>query len=252
MTFQLASDLHLEFQDRGPYRLATVCGDYLLLAGDIITVNSARAEIKLSELLSWAADNYQKVFYVSGNHEYYHNNREHADAYLARLCERWSNVYFLQRESLALKIGTRSVRLHGCTLWSATARPVGINDYQLIKHADGRLIGWRDTLAWHLGDYAWLQQSLSAAVAADPAEIQLVLTHHLPSFQLIAPQWTGHPINIAFATELPELLKLANIWCCGHTHVGMQQIVENCRVYINPRGYPDENPNYKDLAISLT
>jgi len=70
----------------------------------------------------------------------------------------------------------------------------------------------------------------------------IVITHHLPSFKLIPSKYDNNPINCAFATDLEYLIK-DNVlyWCCGHTHTSCNASINNCKLFVNPKGYPINN-----------
>ena len=74
MRVQYCSDLHLEFGHNRNF-LSTnplkVCGDILILAGDIIPLHD---EYLNDSFFRFASKNYRQVFWVPGNHEYYYND----------------------------------------------------------------------------------------------------------------------------------------------------------------------------------
>jgi hypothetical protein len=30
-------------------------------------------------------------------------------------------------------------------------------------------------------------------------------------------------------------------WCCGHTHTSCNVVINNCKLFVNPKGYPINN-----------
>lgn len=78
-TFQYSSDLHFEiwgpthpFEEFiTPPPPEEKDNTYLILAGDLAPLHHKR----LREFLQWCSSKYAKIFYVSGNHEYYFNGK---------------------------------------------------------------------------------------------------------------------------------------------------------------------------------
>ena len=74
MRIQYCSDLHLEFETNNRYLInnpLAVNGDILILAGDIIPLHD---EYFNNPFFSFIADNYKQVYWVPGNHEFYHKD----------------------------------------------------------------------------------------------------------------------------------------------------------------------------------
>jgi Icc-related predicted phosphoesterase len=68
----------------------------------------------------------------------------------------------------------------------------------------------------------------------------VVVTHHVPTIRAIAPKYANDILSAAFASHLDDLVKLADVWIAGHTHIAADVTVGKCRVVVNPRGYPRE------------
>ena len=74
MRVQYCSDLHLEFEQNNKYLTKnplSVCGDVLILAGDIVPLHD---EFLNDSFFSSISKKYRQVFWVPGNHEYYYKN----------------------------------------------------------------------------------------------------------------------------------------------------------------------------------
>jgi hypothetical protein len=66
-----------------------------------------------------------------------------------------------------------------------------------------------------------------------------VISHHLPSYTLVADHYKNldPPINSAFASEIPEAESpQIKAWVAGHTHTPMKL----GKFHVNPFGYPTE------------
>ncbi len=73
MRFQYVSDLHLEVgQQYSSYQIPP-CAPYLILAGDISRIVPDYDD--LSIFLAIQCQNFEKVLYVLGNHEFYGSPR---------------------------------------------------------------------------------------------------------------------------------------------------------------------------------
>lgn len=236
MKVQLASDLHLEF-------LAHCCpgetlirpahqADVLVLAGDVAHASNAVPLFK-----DWPVP----VLYVLGNHEFYGGCIETVREELAGAIA-GTSVRVLERD--AVDFG--GVRFLGCTLWTEyrlrsnrTQRQLMehaalcLNDHRLVQIRPGELFTPEHALNDHEASRAWLAQQLS-----EPYEGKtVVVTHHAPHPLSIHPRYGGDPTNAAFASELPQLLQMADVWLHGHVHDSFDYSVEGCRVVANPRGY---------------
>ena len=111
VTFQMVSDLHLEFKHVIEI-LPTidVCSRILCLLGDIGYPDSKVYQ----EFLLSQAERFEHVIVISGNHEYYkQKSHELADAQIQEICNLRTNLHFLNRTTFELD----GVVFLGCTLW---------------------------------------------------------------------------------------------------------------------------------------
>jgi len=262
MRIQIASDLHLEFQ--GPrFDFNSVDRDILVLAGDI-HLGTKADEFILGELKK------TDVIYLLGNHELYHqvvpkvrwawkgptakriNEEAETLGYPGRL-------HFLENDSVVID----GVRFLGCTLWTdfnSGSEDVmqhcnkGMNDYHcsiMRKTDDGWaggnvMLSAQDTYFWHRESLTFLKEEFSKEFDGKT----VVVTHHLPSFKSVHPQFAGSILNGAFASDLDWLIEDAQpeIWIHGHTHTNCDYKIGNTWVLCNPRGYHGHeiNPGFRD------
>jgi hypothetical protein len=129
------------------------------------------------------------------------------------------------------------VRFVGSTLWSRipAAPKVLINDFHTIPEMTVELYNELHTVA-----YEFLQSSV---VVDSPLPV-VVMTHHLPSMDLVDEKYKTYvDYNPFFASDCSELLKdPVKIWISGHTHAGYDKTIGGVRCVCNPVGYPSENP----------
>ena len=107
-----------------------------------------------------------------------------------------------------------------------------MNDHRFIRNG-GATFSPLDALAAHRASRDWLKASL----AADPAAVKVVVTHHAPAATMlgrragdIAPCY-GSELLPDFAAARPAL------WVHGHTHYRHVSVVEGILVVSAPRGY---------------
>jgi predicted phosphodiesterase len=251
MRIQYVSDIHLEHytiytkDQLNPERWVQPdpTADLLVLAGDIGNPNKT----SYSLFLEWCSKNWPQVVVVAGNHEFYcsPNSRDqpnpHETTNLIRsITNHYMNVHFLDRNRIEFKPG---VHILGCTLWSDI--PADIRKYAVTGLTDFRLIPGMTASTYadyHKKDLEWLQANLQTVSSI--GEKAIVITHHLPTFDLISEKYRDHPLNCCFATELQTLVKESCplAWICGHSHTGNTIQLEDCKTILtlNPHGYPGE------------
>ncbi len=134
ISIQIYSDLHLELQSRIPE--ITPTSPYLFLAGDI----SRFGHSSFNEFLNYCSKNWEKVFYVFGNHDYWSKNsyiqkiKREANSYLRN--NKLTNIFILDNEFVSLN---DEIVVYGSTFWtpspfsSKSEAQNMINDYNMIR-----------------------------------------------------------------------------------------------------------------------
>jgi predicted phosphohydrolase len=240
-TIQIASDIHLECYNNGNYIFTDIIkprGTYLALLGDIGYPTSSTYKKFIGE----CSMNFEKVFLISGNHEYYvssHNkNMNDIDDLITTIASAYNNVIYLNNDTYELD---DDYVILGSTLWSNI--PVGhsyimresINDYHKI-YKDGRKIMPSETSHIHDKNIEWLVAKLDEY----KHKKIIMLSHHLPSFKCVVDKYKGSDINYAFASNLDHIIENnSNIkyWFYGHTHFTTQLTINNTICASNPCGY---------------
>jgi predicted phosphodiesterase len=215
--------------------------DYLFLAGDIGYPNYPEYNKGLFyEFICWCTDNYKKVFFVMGNHESYNNDMLEVIESIRQINKEKPNFIFLEKGIIS---DLESYKVIGCTLWSHADREAFqyMNDKNFIKINDKKLERLK-LIELHKEDKKWIKNNVDKNT--------IVMTHHLPSFNLIHPDYQNFEFekyNSAYASECDDLIKKAKIWINGHTHKASDKILYNTRCICNPRGYinqPDINNEF--------
>jgi predicted phosphodiesterase len=219
--------------------------DLVVLAGDVENGDAG---------IDWAARVFagQPVVYVAGNHEFY---GERIPGLLPRLqgaASRSGNVTFLENAETRLRIGTRALRLLGCTLWTdfrlygesgaalaMTLAADRILDHSRIALDDGSRFLPADARRLHAVSRSWLEEALAQPFDGP----SVVVTHHAPSPRSISPGFAGDPLSPSFATDLTDLIERTRpaLWIHGHTHHPVDYRIGVTRVLSNQWGYPRES-----------
>ena len=152
------------------------------------------------------------------------------------------NVYYYQNKVVRID----NVDFILSTLWSHI-RPEdeyfvyrGMNDFRQILY-NGRRFTPTDFNAEHEKCLDFIKQSVTESTA----KRIVVITHHLPSMAVVAPEHKGSLLNSAFATELGNFIADSRIdaWIFGHSHANEEAIIGNTRLVCNQLGYVYYNEN---------
>lgn len=215
MKIQYCSDLHLEFKENKSFLTNNpiqASGEILLLAGDVIPLALID---KHKVFFDFVSANYESVFWVPGNHEYYHYDLGNVKNPLYEKIR--ENVFLVNNQIIPLK----SVNLIFSTLW-CTISPQNewdvqqsISDFAVIK-MQGKKFTTADFNSLHQTDYAFLTTALSA----NDSQTNIVVTHHVPTFLNYPEKYKTSKINEAFAVELFDFISHSNAayWIYGHHH----------------------------------
>ena len=234
MRLYIVSDLHLEF---GHFTPPPVDVDAVVLAGDISTGTKG---------VEWAIDAFPAtpVLYVVGNHEYYgHKLYSLVDKLRSRA--EGTSVHILENDRLVLG----DVAFCGCTIWTdfdlfgnvhsaSLTSGARMSDYRKIRVPPNyRRLRPHDTLLLHKQSLLWLGKALR-----EPAQKTVVITHHAPGLQSVAPVRRNSELSAAYASALDSFVadSGAALWVHGHTHYAVDYTVGSTRVLSTPRGYIDE------------
>jgi len=237
------SDIHLEF---GPITLLNKDNiDLLILAGDICTPhlwgknhNNSMRRIKDEQLAFFrsVSDQFPYTLYIPGNHEHYHGDVTKTDEIIAAEMPvniSTSNYLTAQFDGFGIVATTLWTDFNGGNPYDFMSANMGMNDFRLVK-LDGTRFRAEDAFLYH-------QKALNK-MDEDLPKIQgkkIVVTHHLPSYQAIAPGFRDSRLNSAYASNLDAFMEKHEIdyWIHGHSHTPLDMMVGNTRLLRNPRGY---------------
>ena len=176
---------------------------------------------------------------VPGNHEYYN----YPDVMERGLQWRWmfrKNVGYYQNQ--VVRIDDTDFVLS--TLWSRINPNdeyfvwKGMNDFRQIKF-DGKLLQVDEFNRMHENCIGFIRKSVEESTAAHI----VVVTHHLPTLQAVAPHHKGSVLNSAFASEYGELIANSRIdaWIYGHSHTNIDVKIGDTPIICNQMGYVFED-----------
>ena len=256
---QIESDIHLEFYKR-TIPTITKHAENLALLGDI----GKPFESNYKEFIEAQSKQFENVFVLLGNHEYYSITRTVPEILekAKEVCGSFKNVHLLERDSYQL---TEKTRLLGCTLWSQiTEYSSGrLNDFNKIHLKLPRMetslsdpletydkrekISVKNYRDWHCRDLFWIEKEISECRKAGMNAV--VLTHHAPLKEM-SGKYVGSDISSAFTSPLDHLFKPPVIaFANGHVHSNCDILKNNIRCISNARGYPGEDTGYKENVV---
>lgn len=259
--FQYFSDTHLEHYNENLPKIQRMFiqklekqkdkPSILLMAGDI----GMPSRPSYSTFLQSLSPMYEKIFITTGNHEYYkmpYNSTNELDNHCRDICRTMphNNIVFLQNDTYNI---TDNLLIFGATFWTdiPDSKQYNVmntmNDYKLIPYMTPSL-----SSLLHEKSVSMLNYYINNADNQDMNWV--VMSHHMPSFNLIDSKYTkgiNTDMNYAFASEIsiandPRILA----WVYGHTHSQS----EKGKFYCNPIGYPGENKDwtlFKDFTIMI-
>lgn len=226
MNFQILSDVHV---DKLGIPVIKPVADILIIAGDICSPAGER----YNQFLRYVSDMFLQVLVVKGNHDY------HDCDTTAEQTSEFANVKYLNCNEM--KIGEYTIL--GCTLWSKvpdhflqTAATLS-SDYEPRGNATyrGEQLTPLHTNSMHQQHREWLRDRLRSVDGK-----KIVITHHAPLVVgTSAPEHearTGESryLNTLFATDLSDIVIMADVWIFGHTHHYCDFMYGSTRVISNP------------------
>lgn len=280
MKFLVLSDLHLEFASFDPP--SGIEYDAVILAGDMNSPGHRAVHWARRDSVFGTRN---PIVLVPGNHEFYGTCLP-VELEEMRKAAAGTNVHVLDRNELVLDdTDGGKVRVLGATLWTDFMLEVKgndgyradperalamanryVNEFRLITVPVGqtpqpkmerRTLTAEDTLARHWIDRAWLLRQL-----ASPFEgATVIVTHHAPGSESVAPQYASDWLSPAFVSNLPDeffgrhaVLRMTKpaLWVHGHTHSSANYLRYKTRVLANPRGYRQKDGSFENNAFNPT
>lgn len=236
-----ASDLHLEFNPwTGELPEGT---DIVILAGDTHTKANG---------IRWAMERFSiPVVYVLGNHEFYTGGDLHRLPQKLKNIAAGSNVHVLNNDVVNID----GVEIIGGTLWTdykLTPNPLNetiasmrMNDFRFETGQKNIRVDYGKPVA--PSDFVAEFNKTREFILENSTEDAIIVTHHAPSPASLKDP--DDPIAPAYASNFPIDYAKGKYWIHGHTHHPADYDAAGIRVLSNPKGYTDEEFQFKVLEI---
>jgi predicted phosphodiesterase len=246
MKLHVLSDLHMEI---APYKLQVFDVDVIILAGDIAEGTNG---IEWAASLLDATDAH--IIYIAGNHEFYHAELNDIRQKISALCKGRNRLHYLENDEVIIN----HVRFLGATLWTdfnltqpedqeTTLRmsELSLTDFRLIQYNQSRF-KVKDAINMHLDSIKFIEAKLDEEFAGKT----VIISHHAPALQSVAPKYKDSFLKTYFASDLSHLLDQSDIWIHGHTHVRSDYRIGKTRIICNPRGRPNDKEQAENIQFN--
>ncbi len=241
---QLASDIHLH-QQRRTHEIMQL-GDYLLLAGDVAEWGNPYDAMKGREFLRDMCAQFERVFYIFGNHEFYHGNFQ-ACKKEARNWDMPKNLMIMdgdvhEDDDFVLLGHTLWTDFGGCNIEAMQYCKRRMNDFHLCTYTpEGKNYNEMWTPGRTIDQFDQGIKFIEDACEKYKDRKIVVMTHHAPAFKSVDPRYRDDPLmNLAYYTDLEQFIierPQIKAWVHGHMHLPFDYFVGNTRVMCNPLGY---------------
>lgn len=244
--FRLVSDLHMEHADFFIPPMVNDKETYLLLPGDVCLIEKINDE-QNHRFFESISNQFKKVFYVPGNHEYYQGDLVTSDAKAISFLKKneFENIHYMNPSMVDME---DEFVVIGATLWTNFNRKNSLimqnvqdtlNDYVCIRHNNSRHILADDVYSLHNKHLEYLYRLIQ--YHKDCGRKIIVMSHHAPSYMSITPEWKmkGGTMNHGFYSHLEDVIKELepDLWVHGHCHDNLDYYIGSTRILCNPRGY---------------
>ena len=225
MLIQIYSDIHIELWNKLPE--LPVNSKYLFLSGDICTLTHPL----FYPFFDYCSSQWEKVFYVPGNHEFYVKNKnfnELSFEYKYKLSEKYKNVFYLDNECVPLD---NEINIYGTTFWTippftnTTQAKMYINDYNWISYFNKNQRKVVNLDITYVKDLANNSFDLLKAYLDKTDKKTIVMTHFPPlrsgtSNEKYLLEKKIANLYFSWPDNTLDKLNLKNVplWISGHTH----------------------------------
>lgn len=235
----------------------------LVIAGDI-----ANTMITSHQVVAAAAEEYEYVVVVEGNHDHYSNDMtvDEGMTFFENTLSQYPNVHYLKHDKTLVVDGVGFVGATGWYDFKAYENQ-GISDFMAKRmwknySNDSRYPNFNgkevETLAAEQAINLAAQTKLMSE--DDGIESIVVTTHMSPRADIM--EWkagdniwnalTPSYVNTALSQVLDaDMNKKIRYWVYGHTHLRQMRDIDGIVYANNARGYPRENPPFTLTQIEV-
>lgn len=218
------------------------------MCGDILPLRY-KDEARYSIFFDSLSLNFDTVYWIPGNHEYYYSNIASFPFEMNEAIR--DNIFIVNNIALI----NNDVRFVFSTLWtnidiySASVIEQRLSDFKAIFYG-GDLFNTDQYNNLHTRSLDFLHSELEESW--DKATV--VATHHVPTFRNYPARFKGDILNPAFAVDLDNLIEESDIdcWIYGHHHNNHDDFdIAGTRMRCNQLGYLafKENSYYRSNAL---
>jgi len=236
MTFQYASDLHLEFPQNAAYiqrHPLLPVAPVLILAGDVVPFALMD---RFGDFWDYLSHNFEQTYWIPGNHEYYRSDLVDRPSTFQENIR--PNVHLLNNTAVTLQ----GIRFLFSTMWSFIQTrnqwhvERGLSDFRVIKYGGKKLTAdhfnelHQESMHFLQQETHWLETNK-----------KVVITHHVPTLMRYPARYKGDALNDGFAVELFDWIsqRQPEAWIYGHHHantpafqIGKTQLLTNQLGYV--------------------
>lgn len=235
MRIRYFSDFHTEFRSLfDPSIIKPGKDEILILAGDM----GQPSLIEYYSLFEYLSQNFKKIFYVPGNHEYYSSTNHFGitQEIIPSTLSKFKNVSVLDCRDEVYE----GYHFVGATMWSHVKdHQYKINDVYSIPEMNISL--YNDL---NREEVEYLTTTIDSPLP-EGIKGRIVITHHIPSESLIDPIYKYDNYNQWFFSDMDDVIRRNRDkivgWWYGHTHMPGENIHLDVRFHCNPVGYPGED-----------
>jgi len=239
-TFQLYSDLHLEYSKNIP-KIEPLT-NYLFLAGDIGKINTDIFE----QFFDYCSSKWEKVFYCLGNHEFYHSFKTFTELRneYNLFFSKYNNVFLIDNSTYEFE----NFVVLGNTLWSHPDDDTGLNDFKSINIIkDDISKKYNLTIKNFQEMHKQNKDFIKDKIKKYNNKNIIILTHFPPSQKNTSSEkyknQSKHYINYFASNFIDDFQEKNDIicWIYGHTHFSnFMDSNKNFKLVSNQLGYTDE------------
>lgn len=249
MKFFYGSDLHLEFYETLNFPFEIPKGDLLILAGDVYLpweYFGGHKEV-VDSFFSQVTENFSKVVFVPGNHEFYHGMFYSTENRIKKQLDEFG-ITVLQNESM----NYHGVDIFGSTLWTDMKKSHPevmfdanrfMNDYRNIF-----VVPDEDEFAYKvkLRSEDTVNENFYAKAALvdfmkKRGRDSIVVTHHAPFEICIEPEYRNDNLSFCYANTGIDMFLFEDgpksVFIHGHMHKRTKNFVDGNLILCNACGY---------------